>query len=74
MSSWYIQVYTSIYCDILVLVCRTQLWLFLLIHTASWKIIVMYPWETVGMLYPSSSSLATYTQSVDDCLRMDSSR
>ena len=35
---------------------------------------MMFPWKTVGMHDPSSSSLATYAQSVDDCLRMDSSR
>ncbi len=75
MSSWYIQVYISIYCDILVLVCRTPLLLLpLLIHTASWKIIVMYPWKTAVMLDPSSTSLVTYAQLEDDCLRMDSSR
>jgi hypothetical protein len=67
MLSWYIQVYTSIYCDILVLVCRTPFWLSLLIHTASWKTIVMYPWKTVGMLDSSSSSLATYAQLVEAC-------
>ncbi len=65
MSSWYIQAYTNTYCDILVLVCRTPVWLSLLIHTASWKTIMIYPWKTVGMLDPSSSSLATYAQSVE---------
>jgi hypothetical protein len=34
----------------------------------------MYPWKTVGMLNPSSTSLATYALLVGDCRRMDSSR
>ncbi len=43
MPSWYIQVYTSIYCDIiLVLVGRTLLLLSPLIHTASWKTVAGY--------------------------------
>ncbi len=46
-------------------------YILILVYTV---IIVMFPWKTVGMIDPSSSSLATYAQLVDDCLRMDSSR
>ena len=64
----YILVDTMIYC---ISVCRTPWLLFLLILTASRRIIVMSPWKTVGMHTHSSSSHASCVQKMDDCLRME---